>query len=223
MDPTLVLAALFVFGGLLTYTMVERRHRANWRRYERQTILRTRDEDDPFRRDLGPAGKQDVLVQSRAPRVIRRTALWSIYMGQMAVPGGLLGMVGVVFGGLGLIGIPGMILAVRIWRLGYAMLRRDEGAELEARKLARFAEVLNVVAVIIGAALWGIGGHELAPIAIVLFGYGAVSFAHAAAMRRCAAVLGLDRRLREQYERERELAEAHAGWRARGGEASVGV
>ena len=45
-------------------------------------------------------------------------------------------------------------------------------------------------------ALVAIGGIEAAPITAVLVGYGAVSFAHARAMRRCAELLEADRQAR---------------------------
>ena len=193
MAPTLFVLALFVFGGLQTYTMVERKHRKRWIRVDRAA------EDarpEPFRRDAGPARTRPVLGLERAPKTIRRTALWSMYMGQMAIPGGLLGLFGLVFGGIGLVAIPGMILAIRIYMLGFKLLRRDPRAEPEARYLARFAVVLNVIAVAIGLVLAAATGGELIGLALVLTVYGAVSFAHALAMQRCADILAADRRMR---------------------------
>lgn len=186
--------ALFVFGGLVTYTIGERRHRARWWRFERWPV---EQDGSPFRRAVGPAPTRKVRVQDRAPALIRRTALWSIYMGQMAVPGGLLGLVGVVFGGLGLLSVPGMMLAVRIWRLGYALLRRDPEAEHEARELHRFAVRLNKVAVGI-ALLLPLFIWDLVGISAIMIVYAAVSFAHAEALRRCAELLADDRRQRAQ-------------------------
>lgn len=187
---TLGLLALFTFGGLSTYTLSERRHRPSWRRFAR---VPARPRPEPFRREAGDEPIYDtVQTQRRAPATIRRTALWSIYMGQMAVPGGLLGMFGLLAGGLGLVSIPGLILAVRIWRLGYAMLRGDAGAADEARTLSRFALILNGVAMVIAMLLIVLGGVELAPVSAVLVVYGAVSIAHAAAMKRCAELLEAD-------------------------------
>jgi hypothetical protein len=190
MQGALATLGFFIFGGLLTYTIAERRHRSRWLRFERRAV---EDPALPFRRspDAGPT--RDVLVRRRAPALIRGTALWSIYMGQMAVPGGLLGLIGVCFGGLGLLSIPGMMLAVRIWRLGYAMLRRDAKVEEEALALRRFAVRLNVVALGIAAALVVLGGVDLAGVSLVLVVYGAVSFAHAAALGRCAKLLADER------------------------------
>ncbi|MFO7561728.1 MAG: hypothetical protein R6X02_03705 [Enhygromyxa sp.] len=194
MDALLGTLALFIFGGLATYTIGERRHRHRWRRFEQRPLAQPAS---PFRREAGPAPTRAVLTQQRAPALIRRTALWSIYMGQMAVPGGLLGLIGAMFGGLGLLSIPGMILALRIWRLGYAMLRRDPEAEREALVLHRFAIRLNVAALVVAAVL-PVLAFELGVISLVLVGYGAVSFAHAEALRRCAGLLAQERRLREQ-------------------------
>lgn len=131
--------------------------------------------------------------RGRAPEQIRRTALWSIYMGQMAVPGGLLGLYGLLVV-VGVVSIPGMILAIRIWRLGYAMLRRDPGAEQEARRLEEFAIVLNAIAVGVAVVLFGFWpGEEVAFISLTLIVYAIVSFAHARAMCRCAELLAAER------------------------------
>jgi hypothetical protein len=156
MEPVIATLASFVFGGLATYTICERRHRHRW--------------------------------GQRAPKQIRRTALWSIYMGQMALPGGLMGLFGLMAAGLGLVSIPGMILAIRIWRLGYAMLRRDPGAAQEAMKLRRFAVILNVATVAV-AFVMVILEPGFAGLSLFLGGYALVSFAHAVAMERCAKLL----------------------------------
>lgn len=193
MAPTLFVLALFVFGGLQTYTMVERKHRKRWLRVDR-AVEDARPE--PFRRDAGPARTRPVLGLERAPKAIRRTALWSMYMGQMAIPGGLLGLFGLAFAGIGMVAIPGMILAIRIYMLGFKLLRRDPRAEQEARFLARFAVILNIVAVTLGIVLAAASGGELLALALVLAVYGAVSFAHARAMRHCADILAADRKLR---------------------------
>lgn len=168
------LVSLSVFSGLYTYRSCERRHRSKWQRAHEGTL------------------------RKRAPEHIRRTALWSIYMGQMALPGGLLGLFGMLAMGLGLVSIPGMILAVRIWRLGFAMLRRDPDAEAEARKLERFAVVLNLVGVAVAVVLFFVFANaETGMLSLFILGYAAVSFAHAKAMRRCAELLAAERRLDE--------------------------
>ncbi|KIG19256.1 hypothetical protein DB30_03812 [Enhygromyxa salina] len=196
MEPVIVVA-LFVFGGLFTYTACERRHRARWVRFERREIA---SHVGPFRQSAGSVPTRDVVVQNRAPKLIRRTALWSIYMGQMAVPGGLLGLVGLFVAGIGLVSIPGLILAVRIWRVGYALLRRDPGAAAKARQLCTYALVLNAVGVTLAMILPLAGGTDLLPVAATLVIYGGVSYAHAIALRRCAELLETDSKLRTRYE-----------------------
>jgi hypothetical protein len=185
MTPVLVpaLASLFVFGGLFTYTLWERDARSNWERVQ--------------------AGK----LRTRAPRLIRRTALWSIYMGQMALPGGLLGLFGTVFAGIGLISIPGMILAIRIWRLSAAMLHRDPKAEQEARDLTSFAVLLNAVGVAVAVVLFMLfPTAEIAILSLTLIAYSGVSFAHAKAMHECAELLAAERRLDEAAAAKRAAA-----------------
>lgn len=200
MAPLVGIFALFVFTGLATYTICERRHRARWTRFEQRPDPH---ETSPFRDEAGPPPTRTVMVQQRAPKLIRTTALWSIYMGQMAVPGGMLGLFGLVFGGLGLIGVPGMILAVRIWRLGYAMLRRDHDAEHEARALHRFAVRLNAILIAFACVL-ALLDDAFVGVLVVQVIYGAVSLAHAHAMKECAEVLAEDRRRREAAARETE-------------------
>jgi hypothetical protein len=176
MTPAIVpvLASLFVFGGLFTHTVCEENHRRNWQRAQ--------------------AGR----LRTRAPRAIRRTALWSIYMGQMAVPGGLLGLFGTVYAGIGIISLPGLMLAFGIWGLGYALLRRDPEAEQKARDLASFAILLNVVGVAIAVALFVLFPIDgMAVVSLTLIAYAGVSFAHARALRRCAELLAAERRLDE--------------------------
>lgn len=204
MYPTIGIFALFVFGGLFTYTISERHHRLRWWRIEQRPD--ELDGHDPFRCDAGPTPTRAVVTQQRAPRLIRRTALWSIYMGQMAVPGGLLGLIGLPFWGLGLVSIPGMILAVRIWRLAYAMLRRDPGAAPEARALHRFALSLNAVAMTLGFVLGAIDPHMLG-LTAVLWAYGAVSIAHALALRSCAERLELEQRVQDETQAAKRSAQ----------------
>ncbi|PRQ03123.1 hypothetical protein [Enhygromyxa salina] len=196
MEPFIVVA-LFIFGGLFTYTVCERRHQRRWVRIERREI---ESHEGPFRQAAGTVPTRDVMVQQRAPKLIRRTALWSIYMGQMAVPGGLLGLFGLLAAGIGLVSIPGMFLAVGIWRIGYALLRRDPTAETKARELYKFAVGLNIIGVAVALFLVLVFGAELLPVAIVLVVYGAISFAHAAALNRCANLLAEDRRLRALHD-----------------------
>lgn len=186
MEPVIAALALFVFGGLTTYTIAERRHRIRWARHAQRPVA---ESHSPFRHPAGPPSTRAVLIPDRAPKLIRRTALWSIYMGQMALPGGALGLFGVFFGaGLGLLSIPGMILAVRIWRLGYAMLRREPGAAAEARKLTQFALILNFFAVGISLVLVLIA-ESIVVLFLVVGAYAIVSVAHAHAMWRCAELL----------------------------------
>jgi hypothetical protein len=175
------IAGSFVFAGLLTFTRVESRHRRVWR----TSAARGR---------------------TRAPKLIRQTALWSIYMGQMAVPGAVLGLIGTVFGGLGLASIPGLILAVRIWRLGLWLLEQDPRAAGEARRLHGFAVVLNAIAMAIGLMLLLVGAW---PVTAVLWIYAGISLAHAEAMRRCARLLECEQpctSVRTDYERAHAAA-----------------
>jgi membrane protein implicated in regulation of membrane protease activity len=64
-----------------------------------------------------------------------------------------------------------------------------------------FAVRLNALAMVLAGLLLLFGGWPFLGVFAVLVVYGAVSFAHARAMRRCAELLAEDRRLREQVQR----------------------
>lgn len=120
----------------------------------------------------------------RAPVHIRGIALWSIGMGQMLIPGGLAAAGGTMFYGIGLVGIPGCILAARIWALGPALLRAEPSAVHRARDTARFAFLLNAIVLVV-AVLFGLDPDAWGG-GVLIGGYGFVSIAHGIALLRAA-------------------------------------
>jgi hypothetical protein len=149
------------------------------------------------------------VVEVTVPTTVRRTALWSIYMGAMLAAIGTLGLLGTAFfavellssfGGLlwfallalggGLVWLPVVWLGFSIRRLGDAMLRMKPEAASEARFLHQAAVVVHLT--LIGIATAVLLNVDQGPRAIgvaLVVGYAAVSFAHVVAMRRCAAQL----------------------------------
>lgn len=135
------------------------------------------------------------------PMAVRVAALGSWVLGTMFVPGLLLGLGGLLFVGLGLISIPGLILAARLFLLGAPLLRAEPAAALKARSLARFARVLNYVVLALcsgalvinlpdvvrhGVHTSAMGGVYLA-LAVAL--YAGLSLAHAALLIRSAEAI----------------------------------
>lgn len=185
MEGFVAFAVGFALLQATTYVWTERTHRQAWVR------------DVPYARaepDLGSGFRGDGLHHSqayigpqrkpRAPLSVRAVALWSIGMGQMLVPGGAAALFGSMFYGLGLVGIPGCILAARIWAIGPALLRADPGAVQRARSIARFARVLN--AVVLAVAFVLIASSDLAVLGVGIAAYAVVSLAHAHALDRAA-------------------------------------
>ena len=184
MEGFVAFALGFAVLQAATYIIQERGNRGAWVRdvayvqAEAEPGASFRGGDAAARTYVGPE------LRPRAPLHVRATALWSIGMGQMLIPGGLAAAGGALIYGIGLVGVPGCILAGRIWALGPALLRAEPSAVHRARSTARFAFFLNaivlVVAVVLGldSDLWGLG--------VFTGGYALVSIAHGLALERAA-------------------------------------
>lgn len=92
--------------------------------------------------------REAVVPRLRAdgpPGVVRAAAVGSWALGAMFIPGLGAGLFGLLLMGLGLVSVPGLILAARLFLLGAPLLRAEPEAAVKARALARFARVLNYV------------------------------------------------------------------------------
>lgn len=183
MEGFVAFALGFAVLQAVTYIVSERRHRGAWVR----DVTYVEAEAAPGASFRGNDAAHTYIgpeLRPRAPLHIRAIALWSIGMGQMLIPGGLVAAGGAFIYGIGLVGIPGCFLAARIWALGPALLRAEPGVVHRARDAARFAFVLNAivlaVAVLLGldSELWGLG--------VFTGGYALVSVAHGIALQRAA-------------------------------------
>lgn len=185
MEGFVAFALGFALLQASTYLWHERRNRHAWVRdvpYARiEADLASGFRGDSTHQDQAYVGPQR---HPRAPWSLRATAMWSIGMGQMLIPGGALAVFGSMIYGIGLVGIPGCILATRIWAVGPALLRAEPSAVERARAAARFARVLNTVVLLAAGvlflvpdAVWMAAGTTL---------YVAVSFAHAQALDEAA-------------------------------------
>jgi hypothetical protein len=131
------------------------------------------------------------------PAHVHLTAVMCWVLGMAFVPGLLAGLYGFFFLWVGLVSVPGLVLAMRLLRLGGPLLRGEAEAVPKARAAARFARGLNYVVLGLVAALtlayapwrprigdppvpWVLGG--LASIAL----YAAISLLHARLLDRSA-------------------------------------
>jgi hypothetical protein len=84
------------------------------------------------------------LFLTRAPALVRLAAFSCFLFGQMFVPGLLVGAFGLLAGGIGMVSIPGLITAAKLYRAGLALLRREpRAAWFAARNAAAWALWLN--------------------------------------------------------------------------------
>ena len=188
MEPFLAFALGFGLLQASTYLWVERRHRDAWL-HDVDYVRTEADLGSGFRGDtMGRAhAYRGPCPDPRAPLAVRAIALWSIGMGQMLVPGVCAAAMGLAFYGVGLLGIPGCILAKRIWTLGPALLRAERTAPTRARSVASFAYGLNVIVILVAVAL--MAEPSLLGLGLFTLGYAVVSLLHASALEFAADVI----------------------------------
>jgi hypothetical protein len=155
-----------------------------------------------FPRVIGAGQDHQGLIRADGPpREVRLAALGAWILGTMFVPGLLLGLFGLVAAGLGLVSVPGLYLAWRLFFLGRPLLLGEPAAAARARGLAQFARILNYLVLAacgVGVALQvanlrhpGTHPDTALGIAMVLAVavYAGVSLAHAALLDRAAAAI----------------------------------
>lgn len=181
-----LLLLYFVVVPALTFLRKEQRYRDRWRR-RWQVVVPEAAPGGPFRDEDGDEPSRYMAEQPGAPRVVKVVAVTSLVLGHMFVPGLLAGLCGLPFYGLGLVSIPGLLLAARIYRNAFGLLRCDPAAAAEARRLEELASILNVlVLAVVGVCtlLWGLN-------ALVAFTavYACISLLHGAGLRHAAAAI----------------------------------
>jgi hypothetical protein len=85
------------------------------------------------------------LAAEGPPGVVHAAAIGCWILGVAFVPGLLAGLIGLVAGGVGLVSIPGLVLAWKLFFLGAPLLRGDADAAERATDAAVFARMLNYV------------------------------------------------------------------------------
>src|SRR5262249_50570300 len=128
-----MLAAAFI-----PYALVERRWRWRWREVETGRIPALAG--SPLYRESPSVP----VFLDRAPAAVRAMAFSCLLLGQMFVPGLALGMVGLLVAGAGVVAIPGLMVAWRLYSAGLHLLRRTpRHAYWQARSAASSALWLN--------------------------------------------------------------------------------
>jgi hypothetical protein len=136
---------------------------------------------------------------------VRWAALSSLLLGSMAVPGLLLGLVGIVAGGVGITSVPGLMVAVALWRCAAPLLSgKQEGAE-QAARAARWSLRLNWLILVLCLGFLAVaaikhGDSVIALLTGFVASYALLSMAQAVlvckAAVRVAQELGADAELR---------------------------
>jgi hypothetical protein len=183
-----IVAFVMLFAATLPYVFVESRWRWRWREVPAGHVAADAASVGVYR-----DGGEVPRYLHEAPRLIRWTAFSCFLFGQMFVPGLAVGLFGMVMAGIGLTSIPGLITAAKIYRAGFALLRRQPRlAYFRARDAAAWALWLNGV-ILAGSffvMLTPIGPTSCSGLQLLAFidGYGVASILQALVMRRAARV-----------------------------------
>ena len=181
-----VVAFVMLFTASLPYVFVENRWRWRWREIEAGRVATDRGAPSIYR----AAGDVPRYLHE-APRLVRWTAFSCFLFGQMFVPGLAMGLFGLLFGGVGLVSIPGLITAAKIYRTGLALLRRDPRvAVFRARDAAAWALWLNGILLAFSLVFvpHAFSSSGTAAMIGLVDGYGAVSILQALLMLRAVRV-----------------------------------
>ncbi len=136
----LIVPCAVLIAGLPLF-ILERRWRWRWREVEVGRLPMLESDVTPFRQ----SGTVPDFMR-RAPSQVMWTAFTCFLFGQMFIPGLLMGAFGLIAGGVGLVSIPGLITAAKIYATGLALLRRTpREAYFKARNAAAWSLWLNGV------------------------------------------------------------------------------
>lgn len=97
------------------------------------------------------------MVADGPPARVHVTAVLCWIFGVAFLPGLVATLVGLLAAGIGVVGIPGLIAAARLFRLGGPLLRGEPEAAKTAREVSRYVRWLNYVVLAI-ASVFGAAG-----------------------------------------------------------------
>ncbi|MFO0625919.1 MAG: hypothetical protein U0325_09915 [Polyangiales bacterium] len=158
------------------------------------------------------------MVADGPPPLVHVAAVMCWIFGVAFLPGLAMTLVGLLAMGIGVVGIPGLIAAARLFRLGGPLLRGEPEAAQQARDAGRYVRWLNYVVLAIAsmfgaAGLWEwasrgrMSGDVRGVMAMVGFTvfYAVVSLVHARLLDRAADHIDAD-----QAQRAAQRGEAPA-------------
>ena len=181
-----IISFVALLGAALPYVFVETRWRWRWQEVPAGKIAADGGASGVYR-----AGGEVPRYLQEAPRLVRWTAFSCFLFGQMFVPGLAMGLFGLVMAGVGIVSIPGLITAAKIYRVGFSLLRRDHRvAVLRARDAAAWALWLNGV-IFVGSLLFvprALDHGGVAAVVVFADAYGALSILQALLMLRAVRV-----------------------------------
>jgi len=196
MPILVVFWSLWALAVAIVYLTEEARGRRRWRDVAIGQAPAVVAELGPYR----PAGLVPVMLR-RAPLAVRAIALSCLALGAMAVPGALVALPGLFYGGgIGLISIPGLIAAAKLFRAGQALLRRAPDARARVANAVAWELWLNGIFGALSVAAIAAIAVETAPanaqsatqllhttgFCSFFLLYGAISVAQALALRAVA-------------------------------------
>lgn len=100
------------------------------------------------------------MVADGPPGVVHVTAVLCWVFGVAFLPGLAVTLFGLLAMGIGVVGIPGLIAAARLFRLGGPLLRGEPEAAVTARELSRYVRWLNYVVLAITSLFGAVGLWE---------------------------------------------------------------
>ncbi len=175
------IAHLAPFGAVFVYLREERRTRGAW-----QVFPRPLAEVDPSSayRSAGPMVTGHL---ERAPSVVRLAAASSLLFGSMFLPGLAWGLFGLIAAGIGLLSIPGLILAASLWGVGFKLLRAEEAGAHSAVRVAMFSIYFNML-LVLGALVCAVFVRDAGVLgfAALVGSYALLSLGQAALVTRAA-------------------------------------
>ena len=181
-----IIAFVMLLGATLPYVFVETRWRWRWREVPAGRIAADGASLGVYR-----DGGEVPRYMQEAPRLVRWTAFSCFLFGQMFVPGLAMGLFGLVMAGVGIVSIPGLITAAKIYRVGFSLLRREHRlAVFRARDAAAWALWLNGI-IFVGSLLFvprALDHGGVAGIIVFVDAYGALSILQALLMLRAVRV-----------------------------------
>jgi len=167
---TVGLAHLAPLFAPIAYVRSERAHRPAWE----QMPLPARALDASVYRTGAPVVAGYV---GRAPGLVRLAAASCYVFGAMFVPGAAVAFIGVFAAGLGLLGLPGLVIAAKVWGAGGRLLAGTRRGAAEAATSAKIALWFNVVLIALSFVFWMLGVEAF--LGIVVASYALLSIGQA--------------------------------------------